>query len=584
MSEISPPPTLTGRPEPDPSEFEQDQRGTFRALVEAFVSLFIAVLLFRTFAAEGYMISTGSMAPSLLGYHKRVVCPTCGFTFPFGTAYDTDDDPDATAVVASRSRAVCPNCCQPGIDVSDVPRNHGDQLLVNKQAYLYYSPARWEVVVFRNPAHPTEAYVKRIAGLPGERIQIIGGDIVVNCQVARKTFDQQKATRILVHTHEFRPESDSDFQPHWAAIPLESGTARTSKSMPWEARDSSFQIYGGDVRRPDKEPVAWVEYHHWIRSGGFHDTTVALERWPEDVDSRSVPKAGLRFDPRNRALSITGALPADVARQMMELTDDLPFQNAIFDLYEASHVATVSDSYGYNPDEEMGTPNPVMDLMFSSRISSLDGSGEFLVEMTNGATIFSVVLDAIRREAHLYVESIQPGVEFTAQSRQFGPASEPVASAPWTIGLGNKSATIEFSLFDKQVIVAIDGKPLFPPWKFDSPPGAQPPRVPVRFGARGLDATVSQIDLYRDVYYTETRGRHAVNRPLELKANEFFVLGDNSPVSHDSRRWDNPVVNRSHLIGKPFLVHLPSKPGILRFGKREMHLRLPDWKRIRFLR
>ena len=134
------------------------------------------------------------------------------------------------------------------------------------------------------------------------------------------------------------------------------------------------------------------------------------------------------------------------------------------------------------------------------------------------------------------------------------------------------------------MIVAIDGKPLFPPWKFDSPPGAQPPRVPVRFGARGLDATVSQIDLYRDVYYTETRGRHAVNRPLELKANEFFVLGDNSPVSHDSRRWDNPVVNRSHLIGKPFLVHLPSKPGILRFGKREMHLRLPDWKRIRFLR
>ena len=96
--------------------------------------------------------------------------------------------------------------------------------------------------------------------------------------------------------------------------------------------------------------------------------------------------------------------------------------------------------------------------------------------------------------------------------------------------------------------------------------------------------TVSQIKLYRDVYYTDTRGRHAVSRPFELKDNEFFVLGDNSPVSHDSRRWENPVVRRSLLVGKPFLVHLPSMPGTLRVGSRELHLRLPDWQRIRFLR
>jgi hypothetical protein len=86
------------------------------------------------------------------------------------------------------------------------------------------------------------------------------------------------------------------------------------------------------------------------------------------------------------------------------------------------------------------------------------------------------------------------------------------------------------------------------------------------------------------VYYTETRSRHAVNRPLELNNDEFFVMGDNSPVSHDSRRWDSPGVNRSLLIGKPFLVHLPSKPGKLRIGDREIHLRIPDFERIRFLR
>ena len=100
MNQLSPPPPIIGRFGPSKSAFDEDRRGTFRALTEAFVSLFVAVLLFRTFAAEGYMISTGSMAPSLLGFHKRVVCPTCGITFPFGTAYDTDEDPEANVAVA----------------------------------------------------------------------------------------------------------------------------------------------------------------------------------------------------------------------------------------------------------------------------------------------------------------------------------------------------------------------------------------------------------------------------------------------------------------------------------------------------
>ena len=99
MSDSFSPQSTIEKPEPELPRFDEDKRGTLRALVEAFVSLFIAVLLFRTFAAEGYMISTGSMAPSLLGYHKRVICPTCGITFPFGTAYDTDDDPAAAGGV-----------------------------------------------------------------------------------------------------------------------------------------------------------------------------------------------------------------------------------------------------------------------------------------------------------------------------------------------------------------------------------------------------------------------------------------------------------------------------------------------------
>ena len=31
--------------------------------------------------AEAFVIPTGSMAPTLMGRHKEVVCPSCGYTY-----------------------------------------------------------------------------------------------------------------------------------------------------------------------------------------------------------------------------------------------------------------------------------------------------------------------------------------------------------------------------------------------------------------------------------------------------------------------------------------------------------------------
>ncbi|MGE3315589.1 MAG: signal peptidase I, partial [Planctomycetaceae bacterium] len=173
--------------------------------MEALVCLALAVMLFRTFEVEGYMISTGSMAPSLLGFHKRAVCPACGSLFAYGIPYELpshahlaeDDDTlrNGRATLARagssdhanepRQLVCCPNCGLDAIDLADVPRNQGDQLLVNKSAYDFRSPDRWDVIVFRNPYRPSQAYVKRAIGLPGERVQIIDGDIYINGEICR---------------------------------------------------------------------------------------------------------------------------------------------------------------------------------------------------------------------------------------------------------------------------------------------------------------------------------------------------------------------------------------------------------------
>ena len=85
----------------------------------------------------------------------------------------------------------------------------GDYLFVAKWPYGYsrYSfplspdllegrigsgrPDRGDVVVFRSPADPDSSYVKRVIGLPGDSVQMIAGDLLLNGEaVAREEIEE----------------------------------------------------------------------------------------------------------------------------------------------------------------------------------------------------------------------------------------------------------------------------------------------------------------------------------------------------------------------------------------------------------
>jgi signal peptidase I len=54
-----------------------------------------------------------------------------------------------------------------------------EYLIINEISYKFSEPRRGDVVVFRYPRNPQEYFIKRIVGLPGEKIQIKDGDVYI---------------------------------------------------------------------------------------------------------------------------------------------------------------------------------------------------------------------------------------------------------------------------------------------------------------------------------------------------------------------------------------------------------------------
>lgn len=56
----------------------------------------------------------------------------------------------------------------------------GQFLIVDRLSYRFESPKRGDVIVFEYPHNPKVYYIKRIIGLPGEKIAIKNGEVYIN--------------------------------------------------------------------------------------------------------------------------------------------------------------------------------------------------------------------------------------------------------------------------------------------------------------------------------------------------------------------------------------------------------------------
>lgn len=138
-------------------------------LLAGVMPLAFTFLVVRPFLFEAFVIPSNAMAPTLVGQHWNGTCPECGqpsYCSPSDERYSTTHPP----------LMICDNFHVTEASDIDETVHAGDRFMVAK----FLTPRRWDLVVFQYPEDPSELYVKRLVGFPGEKIHIQDGFVWVD--------------------------------------------------------------------------------------------------------------------------------------------------------------------------------------------------------------------------------------------------------------------------------------------------------------------------------------------------------------------------------------------------------------------
>ncbi|MGQ9504614.1 MAG: signal peptidase I [Thermogutta sp.] len=195
----------------------QNRRGqplTGRRRIIAYFGDGLLLLILLLIADTGFVagifypirVVSPSMMPAINGPRIKIDCPRCGFPQTWCAATQT--------LEACIARAVCPNCgCRLATEFAtssgDVPPPSyvaGDRVLVLKNTWRSWR--RWDVVAFYNAGEQAGLTVKRIVGLPGERIEIRDGLLWVDGQPRPRPWNVQRAVSVPVCFYRTRNTSE----------------------------------------------------------------------------------------------------------------------------------------------------------------------------------------------------------------------------------------------------------------------------------------------------------------------------------------------------------------------------------------
>jgi signal peptidase I len=107
------------------------------------------------------------------------------------------------------------------------PRVHaGEVVLINTLAYRFGHIQRGDVVAFRHDAPNPETYIKRVVGLPGERVAVSNGVVSIDGHALPEPYvrfpDRRSAPPVVVPPHAYYVLGDnraeSDDSRNWGVL------------------------------------------------------------------------------------------------------------------------------------------------------------------------------------------------------------------------------------------------------------------------------------------------------------------------------------------------------------------------------
>ncbi|MBI9017192.1 MAG: signal peptidase I [Phycisphaerae bacterium] len=492
----------------------------FKETMESLIIAFVLAFVFRAFVVEAFVIPTGSMADTLRGAHFNLTCQDCGYEYNFGFIpryYKMGENTipkqpiSPSPLVRNDNEICCPMC---GAKIGNSPRHvsKGDRILVLKSAYQTQKPAIWDVVVFKNPTDPRENYIKRLIGLPNQKVEIRDGDVYIDDQIQRK------------------PDTIQDTL--------------------W------IEAFNNDYQLPDRQGIEgkWNQPFRQQR---------AENAWEIDQNARIFHFLG--------------------ANETQSLTFNYNRMNYICNSFNAYNGTGV-------------TINSICsDLKLQCIFTPTDLDSQLKITITKYGIDYEAVIDPTGK---CYIAGPNGKIELTnlanGQTAKEGTFTELTVNNPTIVSFACVDHKFDFRIGEYRFEHIGANDPT--QWGYQGNP-----KTPgLKLGGSGKPFTLTRIQLFRDIYYTNANisrnghpGHGTEGNPIQLHDDEFFVMGDNSPQSSDARCWSAVAdahiegknyrigtVPRDYLIGKAFYVYWPSG---YRFSKEPFAI-IPNASDMRFIK